>query len=381
MSKVAIIPTKPQSVIEDYSTLLDLLDYQSFINKELNTIIKINLSWTLFYPACSTPPWQLDGVINKLIDDYFTPEKIIPVENQTVVTHPWKGAYLNKWLPIIKKYDTTYRPLTDETWIKYNPKADVPWMRELFKDNIIVPEIFFDSNIIHLPTMKTHGHTSTTGAMKNAFGGLIPKYRHHSHRMIHAILVDLLAIQKEIHPGLLAVMDGTVSGDGAGPRVMKPVSTNIILASEDQVAIDAISAKLMGFDPLKIKYIKMAHDQGLGMGDVDQLEILGIDQEKYQKMNFGFKTKRSLVIRWDQRVRKTTYNYRILKPFHWLFFYSPFFRLLIMASEVYHDWFWYPLIGKRKINQFKETEWGQLFESYEYGEKKKFPTIKNWNPY
>ena len=78
MSKVAIIRTHPETVIEDYAKILELIDYQSFISKDLDTIIKINLSWSLFYPACSTPPWQLDGVIQKLIEDGFKPENIIP---------------------------------------------------------------------------------------------------------------------------------------------------------------------------------------------------------------------------------------------------------------------------------------------------------------
>ncbi len=383
MSKVALIPTGPQSVIEDYGKLMDHLNYQSFIKKDLNTVIKINLSWSLFYPACSTPPWQLDGVIQKLISDGFQSDTIIPTENQTVVTHPWSGAYKNKWLPILNKLNTTYRPLTNEKWIPYSPKGDVPAMRELFKDKIIIPEIFNGANVVHLPTLKTHGHTVMTGAMKNAFGGLIPKYRHHSHKMIHEILVDLLTIQKEIHPGILAVMDGSVAGDGAGPRIMTPVSTNLLLASEDQVAIDAISAKLMGFDPLKIKFIKMAHDQGLGVGDVDQLDLIGTDPADFKAMNFHFKTKKSLVIRWDQRIRKTTYKYRPLKPLHWFLFYTPFFRLFIMASGVYHDWIWYPLIGNRRIKKFKtESEWGQLFDSYEFGPKMdKYPEIKNWDRY
>ena len=55
-----------------------------------------------------------------------------------------------------------------------------------------------------------------TGAMKNAFGGLITEKRHHSHKMIHEVLVDLLQIQKEIHPHLFAVMDGAVAGNGKG---------------------------------------------------------------------------------------------------------------------------------------------------------------------
>jgi uncharacterized protein (DUF362 family) len=99
-------------------------------------------------------------------------------------------------------------------------------------------------------------------------------------------LVDLLAIQKEIHPGLFAVMDGTTAGNGAGPRLMQPVAKNILLASADQVAIDAVAAKLMGFDPLTIPYIRMAHEQGLGVGDMGEIELAGDD---VAGENWGFK--------------------------------------------------------------------------------------------
>ena len=48
---------------------------------------------------------------------------------------------------------------------------------------------------------KCHIYTTTTGAMKNAFGGLLNTRRHYTHSWIHETLVDLLAIQKEIHSG------------------------------------------------------------------------------------------------------------------------------------------------------------------------------------
>ena len=126
----------------------------------------------------------------------------------------------------------------------------------------MIPRRFIGENIIHLPTVKTHVFTTTTGAMKNAFGGLLNERRHWTHPVIHETLVDLLMIQKKIHRGVFAVMDGTFAGDGPGPRCMVPHVKNVILASADQVAIDAVAAKLMGFDPMSIKFIRLAHDLG-----------------------------------------------------------------------------------------------------------------------
>lgn len=375
MSKVAVMKTSPETAIEDYDRLMHLARYDNSLPKENKTILKLNLSWTLFYPACSTPPWQLEGVIRTLKNDGY--KDIVAVEGQTVVTHPWKGAYYNKWLQILNKYGVEFQPLTDVEWVPYEPKSEMLAMYDIFS-KILIPKMLIGTNVIHLPTVKTHGHTTTTGAMKDAFGGLIPKYRHHAHRRIHEVLVDLLAIQKEIHEGMFAVMDGCVCGDGAGPRTMQPFVGNVILASEDQVAIDAVAAKIMGFDASKIDYIKMAHDKGLGIGDTDQVEIIGMDKKTFEGLNFGFKARTSPVIRWDQILRKKTAN---LKCLHHILFHSPVFKTFVFASEFYHDRLWYPFIGKRNINQFMKTAWGKLFEKYEYGEFPEYKEVKDWDPY
>ena len=270
-----------------------------------------------------------------------------------------------------------FQPLTDVEWVKYNPKSEMPAMNELFGE-ILIPRIFIGTCIIHLPTIKTHGHTTTTGAMKNAFGGLIPKYRHHAHKMIHEVLVDLLAIQKEIHEGLLAVADGCICGNGAGPRTMEPFTGNIILASEDQVAIDAAAAKIMGFAPRDIDYIRTAHDRGLGTGDIDKIEIAGLPANVFNSQDFGFRVRKSPVIKWDQRLRRNTADIRWV---HNVLFHSPIFRTFIFASEFYHDRLWYPSIGKRRIDEFMRTDWGRLFQEYEYGDFPRYQEVKDWDPY
>jgi len=352
-SKVAVLKTSSKTVLKDYARLMHLAEYQKTISKKYETILKLNLSWSLYYPACSTEPWQLEGVVKTLKDDGY--RKITPVENKTVVTNPWKGVKQNKWAPVFKKYGLKFTALPDVEWITCKPKGDMLVLDEIF-DPVTIPKMFCGKNIIHLPTVKTHGHSTTTGAMKNAFGGLLKEVRHHCHAHIHEVLVDLLTIQKEIHEGIFAVMDGTVCGDGAGPRTMEPRIKNYILASDDQVAIDAISAKMMGFDPMKIKYIKLAHDRGLGIGDPKQIDILG---EDISKVNFKFKVKKSPVIAGDQLFRKGPLSF--VEP---LLFHTWFFNLCIIGSATYHDYYWYNFVGRKRITEFMKTEWGQLFKRY-----------------
>lgn len=353
MSQVAVLKTRPESVVEDYERLMYMARFKRYLPENKDIILKLNLSWTKFFPACSSTPWQLDGVLTALKNNGY--KNIYPVENRTVVTNPVKGAKLNKWMPVLKKHDLDFISLTKVGWVKFTLRKELLALDDIFPKDFMIPKMFIGKNVIHLPTMKTHGHTTTTGAMKNAFGGLITARRHHCHKHIHEVLVDLLSIQKEIHPSRFAVMDGTVAGNGAGPRTMKPVLTNMILASNDMVAIDAISARLMGFDPMKIKYIKIAHDLGLGCGDVSQIDLVGDD---VRNVNFRFATKKSPVILFDQIMRN---NSHLIEKY---LFHTKLFKMCIFGSEFYHDHIWYNTIGKKRINQFNHTNWGRLFQRY-----------------
>jgi uncharacterized protein (DUF362 family) len=355
-AKVAVLKTTPETIIQDYSKLLELADYQRFVPKDGEILLKLNLSWTKFYPACSTPPWQLDGVLNKLKSDGYDFKRLFPVENKTVVTNPVKGAKNNLWMPVLKKYELDFTPLPEVEWVKYDFVSPLLKLNEIFPEGIYIPKMFIGKSIVHLPTLKTHGHSTITGAVKNSFGGLLKEVRHYAHKYMHEVLVDLMYMQKELHPNIFAVMDATVCGNGAGPRTMIPVICNLILASGDSVALDAIEAKLMGYEPMSIPYLRMCHERGLGVGDPKEIEIVG---EDISNINFHFHTKRSFVIWGDQMLRKG-----FLRFLEKIALHSPLVVWAPFASNLYHDWFWYPIIGKPRIHKFMATEWGKLFSRY-----------------
>jgi len=355
-SKVVVLKTSPETVLDDYNRLMHLAEYQKFISKDNDTLLKLNLSWTKYFPSCSSQPWQVEGVVKTLIDDGYSKEKLLPVENKTVVTNPRKGAVNNKWFPILDRYGLPFIPLPEVEWIKYEFKQNLLMIDKIFPEGIYIPKMFPGKSIIHLPTVKTHGHSVTTGSVKNSFGGLLKEVRHYCHKYMHEVLVDLMIMQKELHPEIFTVMDGTVCGDGAGPRTMIPKIKDYILASSDSVAIDAISAKMMGYNPMDIPYIRMCHERQLGKGELSEIEVIG---EDISGVNFAFTTKRSFVIWGDQMLRKGFLRF-LEKPL----LHSPLVVWAPFASNVYHDWFWYPTVGMKRIREFNKTDWGKLFQEY-----------------
>jgi uncharacterized protein (DUF362 family) len=357
---VALLRVGADSILSDIDRLVDLAGVSSALAAGKTTILKDNISWHFPFPAANTTPWQLEGTIAALARRGFT--DLVCVQNKTVVTNAFKGEDLNHYVPIFKRYGVpVLYNFKDEdmTWVAYQPKARMRALGRVFPEGIHVPEFFFGRNIVHLPTVKCHIYTTTTGAMKNAFGGLLNTRRHYTHSWIHETLVDLLAIQREIHSGIFAIMDGTTAGNGPGPRTMYPVVKNVMLASADQVAIDAVSAKLMGFDPLSIPYIRLAHEDRLGVGDPREIEIVGDTGAASE--NWHFHVGKNLVrfgggdLIW----------FGPLKPFQKLFFRTPLVNGFILASDLYHDFYRWPLLDRRAFERWCDgTPWGQLFLRY-----------------
>ena len=354
---VAVVATTPATVLEDVGRAMRLAGAERILSPDLATLLKINISWQHWYPGCSTTPWQLEGVIRGL--QSLGHQELIAAHNGTVVVDSFAGAVNNKHQGVQDKYalPAVHLDTPPNRWVEYRPRAEMLVLDDIFPEGIQIPEIFAGKNIVHLPTMKTHVFTTMTGAMKNAFGGLLHRKRHWTHSVIHETLVDLLAIQQEIHPGIFAVMDGTFAGDGPGPRAMRWHIKNRILAGADQVALDAVAAGMMGFDPMSLKFIRLAHERGLGCGDLAQIEIAG---EDIRGVNWGFSGAENT---FASRGQKLIY-WGPLKALEKALLRSPIAAGAYAASNLYHNGYWLNTHGKRRIKAALGTEWGELFKSY-----------------
>jgi uncharacterized protein (DUF362 family) len=358
-STVAALRVEPATVLDSVQRLCELGGMRTALSPQSPTILKDNISWHFPFPGANTTPWQLEGTILALRSGGFG--RLTCVQNKTVVTDAFKGEDLNKYVPVLERYGVPIRyNFRDEDmkWVRYEPKTRMHVLPRIFPEGIHVPDFFAGKNIVHLPTVKCHIYTTTTGAMKNAFGGLLHTHRHYTHSWIHRTLVDLLAIQKEIHPGIFAVMDGTTAGNGPGPRTMYPVVKNVMLASADQVAIDAVAARMMGFDPLSIEYIRVAHEDRLGVGDPRDIELVG--DADLANESWGFQVGDNLA-----SLGGDLFWFSPLKVFQKLLFHTPMVHLFVFASEAYHDYYRWPMKDRRTFERWKKgTAWGNLFEQY-----------------
>jgi hypothetical protein len=142
---------------------------------------------------------------------------------------------------------------------------------------------------------------------------------------------------------------------------MVPHVKNVILASSDQVAIDAVAAKLMGFDPLAdLKFVRLAHEKGLGVGDVRDIEIVGDVDAARENWHFDgpfrnmtFASKNQHRIYWGPLKKPVEWSLKT-----WL---APW---AYVASVAYHDLYWYPRHGMERVEQALRSDWGRLFANW-----------------
>jgi len=148
---------------------------------------------------------------------------------------------------------------------------------KVLEEAYISPLLLDSDFLINLPKLKTHSFTMFTGAVKNMYGIIPHGLRSSYHRqffkneLFSQMLVDIFSCA----PPHLNIMDAVIAMEGEGPSAGRPKQVNLILASRDAVALDAVASKIIGLDPLQILTTKYADERGLGVGQFKNIEIIG----------------------------------------------------------------------------------------------------------
>jgi uncharacterized protein (DUF362 family) len=179
-----------------------------------------------------------------------------------------------------------YRDLQQMGYEVVNLKAakatvDLPVQNGKIFDQIECWELVKQADvIISVPKLKTHDQTEMTCAIKKMKGLLTDKAKKAMHQEgLFDGVIDLLSTVKP----RLAVVDAIICQEGVGPVFGKPVEMNLVLAGKDVVAVDAVCARLIGYDPEETLLTKNAAARGLGVMDAASIDIIGEPLEAVQR--------------------------------------------------------------------------------------------------
>lgn len=165
-------------------------------------------------------------------------------------------------------------------WVDLTEQRTFEEPQNRIAKRIDLPRVLDEIDVlITLPKLKTHGQLTFTGAVKNQFG-LIPgtrkaqyHYRLKSRDWLARLMVDLNRIARPA----LAVMDGIVAMEGAGPSGGRPKELGVLLAGADLSAVDAVACSLIGLDPRDVPTLTAAAEAGYGETRLDRIRVLGFD--------------------------------------------------------------------------------------------------------
>jgi hypothetical protein len=357
-ASVALIRTSPETVLQDYERLMELAGLRTHLDPSAITILKAVVSRLFPFPGANTTPWQLEGTIRALQRAGYRDLGSIQADVRQI--DRFTDPDLNGYQPILcAAAVSTYRR-RDLRWIHYKPRRPLLILDHLCDQGISVPEILLGANVVHLPTIRGDRTTRIAGAIRSAGDGLLSFCHQPATPLAPELLIDLLAVQQEILAGVFAVMDGTTAGDGPGPRRLRPEVKNALLASADPVALDAVAARLMGLDPLRdLGYVRLAHERGLGVGDVRAIALVGdvdLARENWRFSLGGGSTgiRHRLLRSWPLAAVACT-DARM-----------PLMRLLERARELYDGCYRWPARDRQVFEGWlRGTRWGQLFQRYQ----------------
>lgn len=161
--------------------------------------------------------------------------------------------------------------------IDYSEGVEVKYPEGIQAKEFIMPKELVESDcVISLSKMKTHALERITGAVKNSYGFIYGLHKAKGHTLYPSadsfarMLIDLNACVKP----RLFIMDGVVAMEGNGPGSGEPVPMNVLLFSEDAVALDSVFARLVHLKPELVPTNYHGEKMGYGVWQEDCIEII-----------------------------------------------------------------------------------------------------------
>jgi uncharacterized protein (DUF362 family) len=118
--------------------------------------------------------------------------------------------------------------------------------------------------IVSLAKMKTHHWAGATLSMKNFFGVVPGSVYGWPKNKLHYLGIDesVVALNRQFGHKAFAIVDGVVGMEGNGPIQGTPKPAGVLVMGRDLIAVDSTCARVMGIDPEKMGYLRLAADLG-----------------------------------------------------------------------------------------------------------------------
>ncbi len=266
MSDVVVLKTSDDDVEQTVRTLFEMTGgIGKYVSAGERVLVKPNfLAPKKSATGVTTDLRVIEAVVKTVLD-----QNAIPVVGDGV--------------PIAFDADITFKRLgmtrlADKYGIELVNMDQYPSEIVTIEDALVLNEIpisklvFEVDKIINVPVMKTHSQTTVTLGMKNLKGCVPGAHKLTAHRLgVSKAVVDLNTVIKPTFTG----MDAIECMEGNGPTNGQLKRMDLLLGSDDVLALEIVAAKVMGLDPYIVRHIRLARDKGIGEYRFDNIRVLG----------------------------------------------------------------------------------------------------------
>jgi len=273
-SKVSIAHTESSDVLKGVRKAIeDIGGMSSYVKSGDVVHLKPNLVYP--YPPPLTTDPRVIGAVAKLCFEAGAKRVLIGDSSAYsrkvgMGTGQWTNRWVMEQLGIFEVARDTGAEVVDFD--------EGEWVDVEIPDGVILRHVpiarsILDADVlINIPVMKSHLETLASLGLKN-YHGIIPdfwKVQWHKDEISQKVVDIHKCVSTD-----LTVLDAIVAMEGLGPRLGGPVNMDLVFASSDVVALDAVAAEVMGYGADAIETTRLAASQGLGIGDLSKIEVIG----------------------------------------------------------------------------------------------------------
>jgi uncharacterized protein (DUF362 family) len=254
---------KPVKVYRTQDTSISDILKEAVANANLHgkkrIFIKPNLSHPEYLPGVVTNPELTNELIGLLRDKN---SEVIVGESNGFNYPCWTAFDKTGMQKAVEKAGGTVINLSEDkvVGVKF-PDKNTPLKR------LFLPKTIIDADaVVDLPLMKTHEFMAYSGALKNMFGCIPSNKRIYLHPYLPEVFYRLYTLFKPA----LTIMDARTGIEGNGPTKGKPVTMNLMLTSNDALALDIVAAKIMKLNWKDTYLSYIARKTGLKEADIKE---------------------------------------------------------------------------------------------------------------
>ncbi|OGV69644.1 MAG: hypothetical protein A2283_23565 [Lentisphaerae bacterium RIFOXYA12_FULL_48_11] len=240
--------------------------WAKFVKKGQKVTLKPNVAW-ISKPeqGADTDPVLVSECV-KACKTAGASEVVVPEKS----VNDWKQSFGSSGvLEAVNRAGGRMYALTED---KYFRKTDFPDAKILKQADVAI-DVLDTGCLVNMPIAKSHSGTTLTLGMKNWMGSVKDRQFWHRNKL-HQCIADCCTVIKPV----LTIMDATRIMLTKGPRGPGEMERpDLLIFGTDPVAVDAYSATLFKKEPFSIEYIKIAHDMGLGCGDLSHVDVVKIE--------------------------------------------------------------------------------------------------------